>query len=198
MLCCPALHKMHTVETYSTYFIMEYTIFHQINAPGAEAEKDPRALVRFWWNSLCGLTNTYTISAERLIQIGSGVSEIWPGEVESRGVRLFKQARLFSEIRYMVSQFARFHSVPPQQFLVSWTIPCDIFVKGVINPNMKKHCVDQKDSSVALVTLSSSVSATSLGGLQAFHYHSSSMMWRMKFDDNKLAEMIFRWKSLWE
>ena len=47
--------------------------------------------------------NTPTLSADNFIEIGSLVSEIWPGKVKSRGMRLFKQAGLFGKIRYLFS-----------------------------------------------------------------------------------------------
>ena len=46
------------------------------------------------------LRNTSSLSAENLIQISSVVPEIWQVKVKSWGGRLFKQAHLFSEIRY--------------------------------------------------------------------------------------------------
>ena len=42
---------------------------------------------------MCDLMNTLTISADNLIQIGSVVSVIWPGEVKGRegGARLSRR-----------------------------------------------------------------------------------------------------------
>ena len=46
--------------------------------------------------------NTLRLGAENLIKIGSVVSEIWPGKFKSREAHLFKQVRLFLEMRYKV------------------------------------------------------------------------------------------------
>ena len=44
--------------------------------------------------------NILPLSGKNMIQIGWVVFEIWPVKVKSPGARLFKQARLFGEIRY--------------------------------------------------------------------------------------------------
>ena len=54
-----------------------------------------------WWWVLVVIAGTSTLSADNLIQIGSVDSEIWQVKVKSARVRLFKQARLFGEIRYL-------------------------------------------------------------------------------------------------
>ncbi len=77
------------------------TVFHWINALGAEAAKRTLNLVWFQWKSLCEPMNILTLSAENLIEIGCiwGVSQIWPGKVKTFWAPLFKQAHLFSKIQ---------------------------------------------------------------------------------------------------
>ena len=80
--------------------LVQITVFRQINAPDEEGENE--ALTLSDVNEYnCELRDTSTLAAERLIEIGSVVSEIWPGKVESQrgGVHLFMQVRLFGKRR---------------------------------------------------------------------------------------------------
>ncbi len=67
---------------------------------GCRGQKRALTLVWFQWIKLCELVNTLALRGGNLIEIGSAVSEIWPGKVKSRGTRLFKQVCLFGEIWY--------------------------------------------------------------------------------------------------
>ena len=73
------------------------TVFRLIVAPGARADNGPLSYLKEYKS---GLTNTSTLSAENVLEIGSGISEIWSGKVKSQRARLFKRAHLFGKIVY--------------------------------------------------------------------------------------------------
>ncbi len=51
-----------TNDDRTVLWVLKYTVFHWINAPGAWAGNEPLSLVWFWWNLLCGLLNTLTLN----------------------------------------------------------------------------------------------------------------------------------------